>query len=82
MFSKGRSKDKHELNLYLGVNKIRKVSSCKYLGITIDENLKWNLHVDAVYKKLIKFTGIFYKLRNLLPHDNLKKLYYAFVDLH
>ena len=82
VFSKGHLKGDYELNLYLGMNKITKVSSCKYLGMTIDDNLKWDLHVDVVYKKLMKFTGIFYKLRNVLPQDSLKRLYYAFVHPH
>ena len=67
------------LNLYINGKPIEKVSSCKYLGILIDENLNWDLHVDYVYKKIIRFTGIFYKLRSIVPKKCLCKLYYAFV---
>jgi len=35
-----------------------------------------------VYKKLLKFTGIFYKIRDVVPYDCLKKLYFAFVYPH
>ena len=35
-----------------------------------------------VYKKLLKFTGIFYKLRDKLPPAVLKNMYYAFVHSH
>jgi hypothetical protein len=49
------------------------------LGVHIDDLLKWNVHVDFIYKKIIKFTSLFYKLRNLLPHACLSKLYFAFV---
>jgi hypothetical protein len=41
---------------------LNKVSACKYLGVTLDEELKWKNHIDIVYGKLIKFVGIFYKL--------------------
>jgi hypothetical protein len=41
----------NEIDIRVGNNKIRKVSSCKYLGIIIDKELKWTLHVQSVYKK-------------------------------
>ena len=28
---------------------IQKVSNCKYLGILIDEDLKWTEHIDSIY---------------------------------
>jgi hypothetical protein len=58
---------------------LNKVSACKYLGVTLDEELKWKNHIDSVYGKLIKFVGIFYKLRNKLPSVTLQTIYYAFV---
>lgn len=38
--------------------------------------------IDVVYTKLVKFIGMFYKLRNRLPHTVLRTLYFAFVHLH
>ena len=32
-----------------------------------------------MYNKIIKYIGIFYKIRNKLPSDILKQLYFAFV---
>ena len=49
-------------NLILNGQTIEKVNSCKYLGIIIDDELKWNLHIENIYKKLMKYTSIFYKL--------------------
>jgi hypothetical protein len=71
-----------DLNLCIGGQKIMKVSSCKYLGVFIDENLSWNEHIDYLYKKLIKFSSIFYKVRYLLPTACLKALYFAFIFPH
>lgn len=62
--------------------KIKQLSSCKYLGIIIDERMKWLEHVDFVYKKLIKFIGIFYKLRSKMPRNCLKNLYFSLVYPH
>jgi len=44
--------------------------------------VNWNLHRDYVYKKLLKFTGIFYKIRDVVPYACLKQLYFAFVNPH
>lgn len=70
------------LNLFINNRKIIKVASCKYLGVTIDESLKWDVHVNNICSKLIKFTGILYKIRNILPKACLFKLYYAFLHPH
>ena len=45
----------------------------------IDEKLKWTMHIDLVYKKLIRFVGIFYKLRAKLPAWCLQCIYYSYV---
>jgi len=42
---------------------LTKVDRCKYLGEMIDSDLKWQSHIDLVYSRLLKFTGIFYKIR-------------------
>jgi len=45
----------------------------------IDSELKWQSHIDLVYSKLLKFTGIFYKLRCYVSGYVLRLLYFAFV---
>ena len=45
----------------------------------IDCDLKWQTHIDLVYSRLLKFTGIFYKLRYLVSTTVLKMLYFSFV---
>ena len=44
--------------------------------------LKCTLHIESIYKKLIKYCSIFYKLRDKLPIRMLKDIYYAFVHPH
>jgi len=69
-------------NLIVNGQTIEKVNSCKYLGIIIDDELKWNLHIENIYKKLMKYTSIFYKLRDKLPDQMLREIYYAFIHSH
>jgi len=58
------------------------VECCKYLGILIDSDLKWQDHINNIYNKLIKFTSIFYKTRTKLPEEVLRMIYFAFVHSH
>ena len=52
------------------------------MGISIDDELKWTVHIDHIYSHLLKYVGIFYKLRNKLPAGVLKNVYFAFVHSH
>jgi hypothetical protein len=36
-------------------------------------------HIEHVYKKIVKYVGMFYKLRKSLPVECLKSLYFAFI---
>ena len=61
---------------------IQKVSHCRYLGVTIDDKLKWSEHIQGICSKLIRYVSIFYKLKNKLPATVLTSIYYAFVQPH
>ena len=82
VYSGKNTEDADTLKLFINDKLIDKVSNCKYLGVHIDDLTKWNVHVDYLYNKLIKFTSIFYKLRYILPKHCLRKLYFAFVYPH
>ena len=44
----------------------------KYLGILIDKNLWWKIHIDSVATKLSKTVGLIAKLRHFVPqHTSL-----------
>ena len=69
------------LQLYFKNKKINKVSKTKFLGVTIDEKLSWNPHVDQLSKTVAKNIGILYKL-HFLPQNMLKMLYHSLVSPH
>ncbi len=70
------------ISLNIGHIQIKNTACCKYLGMLIDHNLDWQEHINYIYKKLLKFCGIFYKIRDLLPFPCLKMLYFSFVYTH
>jgi len=58
---------------------IKHVSACKYLGVLIDDELKWTSHVETVVQKLQRVMGICYKISYKLPDWCLRNIYFAFV---
>ena len=47
------------------------VKSTKYLGVLIGED--WHEHIQFIINKLLKFCGLFYKLRVIMPQEVIKK---------
>jgi len=45
-------------NMYINGKIIQNVECCKYLGIFIDSDLKWQEHINYVCNKPIKFVSI------------------------
>ncbi len=60
----------------------RKVSIAKYLGMYIDENLKWDEHINVMIRKISAKIGILRSLRRIVPIDSLKLLYNAIILPH
>ena len=53
-----------------------------YLGMTIDENLDWDLQLSKLYHKLSRTVGILSKLRYYLSFKTLLSVYYALFESH
>ena len=60
-----------------GTNSIHRVKSCKYVGLTIDETLSWNEHINNLCKSLTKFFSVFYNIRNIVDLNLARTIYYA-----
>ena len=58
---------------------ISHVKSTKFLGVIIDDKLKWNLHILYMKNKIVKSNGILYKIRNFWDRKTFSHLYNAFV---
>ena len=69
-----------ELNLNLGANILPKSNASKFLGVIVDEKLKFKNHIDYISKKISKSIGKIYKLSQLkMPFKILKQLYYNLI---
>ena len=53
------SNKKAGITVSLNGNSVTKVSSCRYLGLHIDDDLNWKTHIEYIYNKLMKFVDIF-----------------------
>ena len=41
--------------------------TARFLGVLVDNKLKWKQHVPAVRNKMSRYLGSMYKLRHVLP---------------
>lgn len=64
------------MNIHINNTVLARVESCKYLGIIMDYNMKWDKHVQKVINKLRYYLLIFYKLKHL-PNIILRTFYFA-----
>lgn len=58
---------------------IEKTVSIKYLGVTIDQHLRWSEHALYLVKRLKKLFYIFYNIRYVLSAKECFKIYEAIV---
>ena len=63
--------------LKIGRKKIKEESYVKFLGIMLDANLSWKIHLAELSKKLARTAGLFYKIQHYAPTDTLTLLYHG-----
>ena len=78
VFQKTKSRD---ICVKLNENEHRKCSSVS-IPWDVDDILTWSHHIDIIHSKLLKYIGIFHKIRKKLPMVILKNIYFAFVYPH
>ena len=66
-------------DIYINGNKIDHVDSILYLGVQIDNKLKWEGHIMSLYTKLCSFSDMISKIRSLVDVKCLITLYYVYV---
>ena len=68
------------LNIYVNKVKLTQIDHVKYLGVWIDETLKWHHHVNTVCKNLNKKLGMLSRVSKILPLKSLLCTYKSFIS--
>jgi len=66
----------------IGNSAIKRVECMKYLGLLLDEHLKWDRHCGALESKLASISGILWKLKSKLPQVTKKLIYHTLFESH
>ena len=61
---------------------LTQTTSCKFLGITIDESLSWNKHILNINSKLSRAIFVIKQVKFYLPKESLHTLYYSLLHPH
>ena len=76
------SNQKNALDIQILETILKKVSTVKFLGVTLDENLTYRDHVNKVTGKISMSVGVMRRLHCQLPANEMVKLYYSLVYSH
>ena len=61
---------------------IQKVSCATFLGILIDDELKWSVHINHVLKRVSSVSYELHSVKIFLSRDNLRMLYCSLIHSH
>ena len=68
------------LAIRVGNELIRRTHANKYLGLIVDDTLKWDLHIDYISKKIKKNIGVMKHVKSCIPKESLEMLYKTLVE--
>ena len=82
IFSKAPHSSSNTQPILINNIPISRVSSTKFLGVTIDEKLSWSDHISATAKIIARNIGVMAKLRSFLPQPSMVLLYNSLILPH
>ena len=68
-----------DLRLVIGSSLIERTNVQKFLGIYIDDRLTFREHANKICAKMSKRVGVMRRLKEFIPRDILKQLFYTFI---
>jgi hypothetical protein len=82
LFRHKRSVESLNLPLNISFNNtiIERVTHLRFLGLVIDEVLKFSFHINSIHARLTSFVFALKRIRRYISLDTAKALYYAFVQ--
>lgn len=69
----------HDVNIRIRNTNLQYVTQAKFLGLTIDDALKFKIHSRQVMTKMSKYSGVLRNLSKFLPSQLLRKIYLTLV---
>ena len=69
-------------SLSIGDNPINQVKYTKSLGVFLDFNLSWNIHIDKLCKKIRSGIGALKRIRPFVPYCTLLSIYKSLLQPH
>ena len=78
----GKGSQTSEYDLHLSNNSITKVSSAKFLGIIINDELGWSEHINHIAKKIASGSYAIYSVKIFLSINEMKLLYHNLIHRH
>ena len=69
-------------NFTLDGETIQHKNATKYLGVQIDNQLKWKDHISLVSSNVVRAIGYIKYARKFLPRETLRMLYLGLVEPH
>ena len=62
-------------NILIDGHQISEVKETKFLGVIIDNNLKWSAHIQYISRKISESIGVMVKARKVFERNTLLSLY-------
>ena len=59
---------------------IRRVKQVKYLGLIVDDKLKWEEHIEYISSKIIRNIGVLKRTHDFIPQHSLQTLYRTMIE--
>ena len=82
VISNKKSDTDRQIKIHVNNDKLEQVSDFKYLGVWIDDKLKFNTHISKLASKISKNIGIINKSKNYLSFKHKSMLFNALVLPH
>jgi hypothetical protein len=79
LFQRKQSKLVSNLKVVINNKEIRKEKSTNFLGVILDSNLTWELHIQKICNRISSSLFIIKRLSNLIDSDGLLSVYHGIV---
>ena len=80
--------DLSQYNIHIGNTQLSRIgndcleTSSKFLGMHLDENLTWKMHMNELNKKVSRALFSIKQVKHILPMESLRTLYFALIHPH